>query len=66
MDYLKNIVVQYMSFPVQSSEKISLIPVIAMLLQFTAKVKGLRGVREVGGDEMRRDGTYINHIHMHA
>jgi len=37
MDYLKNIVVQYMSFPVQSSERMSLIPVIAMLLQFSSR-----------------------------
>jgi hypothetical protein len=37
MDYLKNIVVQYMTFPVQSSEKLSLVPVIAMLLQFSRK-----------------------------
>ena len=37
MDYLKNIVVQYMSFPPQSPEKVSLVPVIAMLLQFSPK-----------------------------
>jgi chromosome segregation ATPase len=37
MDYLKNIVVQYMSFPSQSPEKVSLVPVIAMLLQFSPK-----------------------------
>jgi len=37
MDYLKNIVVQYMTFPMQSSEKLSLVPVIAMLLQFSRK-----------------------------
>jgi chromosome segregation ATPase len=37
MDYLKNIVVQYMSFPVASSERMSLIPVIAMLLQFSSR-----------------------------
>ena len=37
MDYLKNIVVQYMTFPIQSSEKLSLVPVIAMLLQFSRK-----------------------------
>jgi len=35
MDYLKNIVVQYMSFPAQSPERVSLVPVIAMLLQFS-------------------------------
>jgi hypothetical protein len=37
MDYLKNIVLQYMSFPMQSPERISLVPVIAMLLQFNSK-----------------------------
>jgi len=37
MDYLKNIVIQYMTFPVNSSEKMSLVPVLAMLLQFTPK-----------------------------
>ena len=28
---------QYMTFPIQSSEKLSLVPVIAMLLQFSRK-----------------------------
>jgi hypothetical protein len=37
MDYLKNVVLQYMSFPVSSPERTSLVPVIAMLLQFNAK-----------------------------
>lgn len=37
MDYLKNIVVQYMTLPVQSSERNSLVSVVAMLLQFTPK-----------------------------
>eukprot|EP01038_Epipyxis_sp_PR26KG_P005758 gene5758-7949_t len=37
MDYLKNVIIQYMTFPLQSSEKMSLVPVIAMLLQFNAK-----------------------------
>eukprot|EP00598_Pedospumella_elongata_P001101 CAMPEP_0184981342 /NCGR_PEP_ID=MMETSP1098-20130426/11106_1 /TAXON_ID=89044 /ORGANISM="Spumella elongata, Strain CCAP 955/1" /LENGTH=958 /DNA_ID=CAMNT_0027504899 /DNA_START=60 /DNA_END=2939 /DNA_ORIENTATION=- len=37
MDYLKNIVIQYMTFPAQSSEKLSLVPVLATLLQFTPK-----------------------------
>lgn len=37
MDYLKNIILQYMTFPMQSSEKLALVPVIAMLLQFTPK-----------------------------
>ena len=35
MDYLKNIVLQYITFPVQAPEKLSLIPVLAMLLQFS-------------------------------
>ena len=37
MDYLKNVVLQYMSFPVQAPERGSLVPVIAMLLQFNVK-----------------------------
>jgi hypothetical protein len=37
MDYLKNVVLQYMSFPVQAPERASLVPVIAMLLQFNVK-----------------------------
>ena len=37
MDYLKNIVLQYMSFPMQSPERISLVPVISTLLQFNPK-----------------------------
>ena len=37
MDYLKNVVLQYMSFPVQCPERSSLVPVIAMLLQFNTK-----------------------------
>lgn len=35
MDYLKNIVLQYMSFPPSSPERNSLVPVLALLLQFT-------------------------------
>lgn len=35
MDYLKNIMFQFMTFPNNSSEKNSLVPVLAMLLQFT-------------------------------
>eukprot|EP01041_Mallomonas_annulata_P001349 gene1349-2601_t len=35
MDYLKNIVIQFMSFPTNSPERCSLVPVIAMLLQFS-------------------------------
>jgi len=35
MEYLKNIIVQFMSFPDSSSERKSLIPVISTLLQFT-------------------------------
>jgi len=37
MDYLKNVILQYMSFPVQAPERGSLVPVIAMLLQFNVK-----------------------------
>jgi hypothetical protein len=37
MDYLKNIILQFMTFPVTSPERISLIPVIATLLQFNPK-----------------------------
>eukprot|EP00981_Chlorochromonas_danica_P014294 scaffold7730_cov173-Ochromonas_danica.AAC.9 len=37
MDYLKNIVLQYMTFPLQSTEKQSLVSVIGMLLQFNPK-----------------------------
>lgn len=37
MDYLKNVILQYMIFPVASSERMALIPVIAMLLQFSPK-----------------------------
>jgi len=37
LDYLKNVVLQYMSFPVQAPERVSLVPVIAMLLQFNGK-----------------------------
>jgi hypothetical protein len=35
MDYLKNIVLQYMSFPPASPERNSLVPVLALLLQFS-------------------------------
>lgn len=36
MDYLKNIILQYMTFPINSSERQSLVPVIGMLLQFNS------------------------------
>lgn len=36
LDYLKNVVLQYMSFPTASPERSSLVPVISMLLQFNA------------------------------
>lgn len=35
MDYLKDVVLKFITFPVQSPEKTSLVPVIAMLLQFS-------------------------------
>lgn len=34
MDYLKNIILQYMKLPVTAPERMSLVPVIATLLQF--------------------------------
>eukprot|EP01035_Chromulina_nebulosa_P018385 gene18385-24084_t len=37
MDYLKNITLQYMTFPIASPERLSLIPVLATLLQFNSK-----------------------------
>ena len=37
MDYLKNVVIQYMTFPINSSERNALVPVLAMLLQFSPK-----------------------------
>lgn len=37
MDYLKNIVLQYMVFPVASDERQQLTPVLATLLQFNPK-----------------------------
>eukprot|EP00595_Chromulina_sp_UTEXLB2642_P001288 CAMPEP_0196768294 /NCGR_PEP_ID=MMETSP1095-20130614/42571_1 /TAXON_ID=96789 ORGANISM="Chromulina nebulosa, Strain UTEXLB2642" /NCGR_SAMPLE_ID=MMETSP1095 /ASSEMBLY_ACC=CAM_ASM_000446 /LENGTH=354 /DNA_ID=CAMNT_0042137661 /DNA_START=977 /DNA_END=2038 /DNA_ORIENTATION=- len=37
MDYLKNITLQYMTFPISSPERLSLIPVLATLLQFNSK-----------------------------
>jgi hypothetical protein len=37
MDYLKNIVLQYMVFPVASDERQQLVPVLATLLQFNPK-----------------------------
>lgn len=37
MDYLKNIMLQYMTFPIHSQERISLVPVISTLLQFNPK-----------------------------
>lgn len=37
MDYLKNVILQYMTFPIQSSERLALVPVIGMLLQFSPK-----------------------------
>ncbi|CAH0482270.1 unnamed protein product [Peronospora belbahrii] len=36
MEYLKNVVVQYMSFPPGSSQQARLVPVLSTLLQFTA------------------------------
>lgn len=59
MDYLKNVILQYMIFPIASSERMALIPVIAMLLQFSPKEMqdinhalrdpnfGVRAVKEV-------------------
>lgn len=44
MEYLKNIVVQYLSFQSGSSEHQSLMPVLATLLQFTPE--DLRGIRQ--------------------
>ena len=35
MDYLKDVVLQYITFPIQAPERASLVPVISMLLQFT-------------------------------
>jgi hypothetical protein len=35
MDYLKNIILQYLSFPPASPERNSLLPVLALLLQFS-------------------------------
>jgi hypothetical protein len=35
MDYLKNIILQYLSFPSASPERNSLLPVLALLLQFS-------------------------------
>lgn len=35
MDYLKNIILQYMSFPSSSPERAGLVPVISLLLQFS-------------------------------
>ena len=37
MDYLKNVVLQYITFPLGSPERESLVPVIAMLLQFSTE-----------------------------
>lgn len=34
MDYLKNVIFKYMTFPIQAPERVSLVPVISMLLQF--------------------------------
>ena len=34
MDYLKNVVIQYISMPLHAPERSSLVPVLAMLLQF--------------------------------
>ncbi|CAI5742664.1 unnamed protein product [Hyaloperonospora brassicae] len=43
MEYLKNVVVQYMSFRPGSSEQARLVPVLSTLLQFTAAdVKGVK------------------------
>jgi hypothetical protein len=47
MDYLKNVVLQYLSFPSNASEKAPLVRVIAMLLQFTpAEVKQVHNTSE--------------------
>lgn len=35
MDYLKNVVLQYMTFPPSSAERNALVPVLALLLQFS-------------------------------
>jgi hypothetical protein len=35
MDYLKNVIFQYITFPIHAPERHSLVPVIAMLLQFS-------------------------------
>jgi hypothetical protein len=65
MDYLKNVVLQYMTFPINSSERNALIPVLAMLLQFSPKemmeiqksvrdpIWGTRPVKEVKRVENR-------------
>jgi hypothetical protein len=65
MDYLKNVVFQYMTFPINSSERNALIPVLAMLLQFSPKemmeiqksvrdpIWGTRPVKEVKRVENR-------------
>ena len=37
MDYLKNIILQYMKLPIAAPERMSLVPVIATLLQFNKK-----------------------------
>lgn len=34
MDYLKNVILQYMTFPVNCTERQQLVPVISTLLQF--------------------------------
>ena len=48
MDYLKNIVLQYMSFPPSSPERNSLVPVLALLLQFTpAELKATQNASHV-------------------
>ncbi|CAE7579105.1 Gcc1, partial [Symbiodinium microadriaticum] len=36
MDYLKNVVLQYMTFPHASAERNALVPVLSLLLQFSA------------------------------
>ena len=37
MDYLKNIILQYMKLPIAAPERMSLVPVIATLLEFNKK-----------------------------
>ena len=44
MDYLKNVVIQYINMPLQAPERASLVPVLAMLLQVSLSLSlNLRG-----------------------